>query len=375
VLSQSPLWSDILARAEAQISGRRQVRGQRPSSLEGTASAVARAHSRFLVALESGSRLGEDAVSQVAMEAVELLVVVARVWGTLGARGKERRAWLADQLGRRLAAQEDAVLSGEVTYCVWSEQAEEPSAAMRQAIGRLSRDSDASEGDLLSLSIAAVDLASLLVRLAANATASGRGGGAAEHRTATLDTNLAAVTAELAYRSREAERPAHERGDVAAHHLAAGLRVRFCHQTLTRVSAGVAGRAADRADLGGLREAWLGLASNEYAAIAAIDCQLTTPSYDESSLSAAILDGAARLICGARLLGRPEAFRHPRAWRHQTVALSYALEAYVAGLRGQPASLAQAQRIALTRLVRATVAIVLIDLHRDTLHANGAPVT
>jgi len=46
------------------------------------------------------------------------------------------------------------------------------------------------------------------------------------------------------------------------------------------------------------------------------------------------------------------------------VALTYALEAYVAGLRGHAPSLAQAQRIAMTRLVRATVAIALIDLRR-----------
>src|SRR5450759_3959331 len=56
--SQSPLWTDLLQRVESQISGRRQVRGAGPSSLEGMGSALARAHSRVLVALESGLSSG-----------------------------------------------------------------------------------------------------------------------------------------------------------------------------------------------------------------------------------------------------------------------------------------------------------------------------
>ena len=374
-LSQSPLWSDILDRVESQISGGRQVRGSGPSSLDGTASALARAHSRFLVALESGSKIGQGTVSQLATEAVELVLAVARVWGTFEARAEDRRAALADQLRRRLAAHEDAVLAGEVTYCVWSEHAEEPSAAMRQAIAGLSRDSTAFEGDLLSLSVAAVDLASLLVRLAANAAASGRGGEAPEQRSAALDAKLGAVTAELAARSQDVERPVNQRADVVAHHLAAALRVRLSHGVPQRFRVGSPDGAADAADLEGLRAAWLGLATNECVAVAALDAQLETPSHDGSSgsLSTVIGEGAANVICGARLIRRPGAFRHPRAWRHQTVALTYALEAYVAGLRGHAPSLAQAQRIALTRLVRATVAIVLIDLRGDALPADGTP--
>jgi hypothetical protein len=335
---------------------------------------LARAHSHFLVALDSGSKVGQDTVSQLVTEAVELVLAVARVWGTFGARAEDRRTVLIDQLRRRLAAQEDAVLAGEVTYSVWAEHAEEPSAAMRQAISCLSRKPTAFQGDLISLTVAAVDLASLLVRLAANVAASGRGGEAPERRLATLDAKLGAVTAELAARSQDIERPVNARGDVVAHHLAAGLRVRFSQGTLKRLSAGSPEGAPDAADLEGLRDAWLGLATNEYVAVAALDAQLETPSYNGSlaSLPAAIVESAANVICGARLIGRPGAFRHPRAWRHQAVALTYALEAYVAGLRGHAPSLTQAQLIALTRLVRATVAIVLIDLHGDTSPTNGS---
>ena len=375
VPSQSPLWTDILDRVASQISGARQIRGSGPSSLAGTSSAVARAHSHVLVALEGGSTIGQDTVGQVATEAADLLIAVARVWGTFGAPAENRRAWLADQLRRRLAAQEDAVLAGEVTYRVWCEHGEQPSAAMRRAITRLSRDPTAPQGDLLSLSIAAVDLASVLVRLAANAAASGRAGDAPEQRSAALHAKLRMAAAELEARAGNVNQPPRTHGDLVAHHLAAGLRVCPSRGALKRLSAGSPGHVAE-ADLKGLRQAWLDLATHEHVAIMALDGQLEKPCYDRSSvsLSTVIADTAANVICGARLVGRPAAFRHPRAWRHQTLALTYALEGYVAGLRGHAPRLAQAHRIALTRLVRATVAIVLIDLRRETLPAHAAPI-
>jgi hypothetical protein len=217
---------------------------------------------------------------------------------------------------------------------------------------------------LVSLRVAAVDLASLLVRLAANARASGSAGEAPEERSTALDATLEAVTAELAARAEQVERPVDDRADVVAHHLAAGLRVRVSQETVRGLSASSPDDHLDAAVLNGLRDAWLALAKNEFVAVAALDAQLGTPTYDErfGSLSRAIAEGAANVICGARLIGRPEAFRHRRAWRHQAVALTYALEAYVAGIRGDAPGLAQAQLIALTRLVRATVAITMIDL-------------
>ena len=374
--SQSPLWTELLDRVQAQLSGARQIRGSGPSSLQGTASALARAHSHLLVALEGRSSIHEDTASRLATEAVELLLAVARVWATFRTRAEDRRGALADQLRRRLSSHEDAVLAGEVTYCVWSEQAEQPAARMRQAIARLSGDATTSDGDWQSLRAAAIDLASLLVQLAANADASGRPGEAPEERSAALDANLNAVTAELEGRAPEIEPPADDRADVVAHHLAAGLRVRVSPDTLRRMSTSPPDRAPDPVVLDGLRDAWLRLATNEYVAVSALDAQRDAPTCDQrfGGLSTAIGERAANVICGARLVGRPGSFRHPRAWRHQAVALTYALEAYVAGRRGHAPSLAQAQLIARTRLVRATAAIVLIDLRRgEALQSNGAP--
>jgi hypothetical protein len=372
-LSQSPHWTGLLDCVEAQISGRQQIRGSGPSSLQGTASALARAHSRLLVALENDPNISEDTVSQLTTEAVELVLTVARVWANYGPRTEDRRRALADQLRRRLSSREDAVLAGEVTYCVWSEQAEAPAVRMRQAISCLSRSASPSDGEFLSLRIAAVDLASLLVQLAANAAASGRACAAPEERSAAVDRKLGAVTGELAARAQEVERPEDNRGDVVAYHLAAGLRVCASQETLQALSAVRSDHRTESTAV--LRGAWVRLATNEYAAVAALNADLDRPTYDErfGSLSTAIAEGAASVICGARLIGRPDAFRHRRAWRQQAVVLRCALEAYVAGLRGDPTSVAHAQLITLTRLWRATVAIALIDLGRaDALPINGS---
>ena len=215
-----------------------------------------------------------------------------------------------------------------------------------------------------------MDFASLLIQLAANAAASGLAGAAPEEPTAELTAKLSSVIAELASHAHEVERPVSDRADVVAHHLAAGLRVRVPQDALQRLGAISTGRVADRTLLDRLRDPWLRLATNEITAVVALDAQLATPTYERSEpLASAIADAAANVIYGARLAGRPAAFRHRRAWRHQAIALTYALEAYVAGLRGHAPSLAQAQRITLTRLVRATVAIALIDLGRD--HAGA----
>ena len=370
-LEQSPLWSDLLDHVGAQISGAQQVKGSGPSSLRGTGIALARAHSRVLVALETGSNIAADAVSQLASEAVELVVSVARVWATFEPRAQDRRGMLVDLLRRRLGSHEDAVLAGEVTYRVWSEQAEQPAARTRRAIASLSRHAPPSDVDLLSLRTGAVDLASLLVRLAANAAASGRAGEAPEPGSSALEAKLRAVTAELAASAPDVGRPADDRAaGLVVHHLAAGLRVCVSRDTLHRPCGqrtSSTDQVAGTAGIDGLRDAWLRLAKHEFAAVTALDAHDHAPTSAErlGSLYSTLAERAGNVICGARLAGRPEAFRHAPAWGHQAVALTHALEAYIAGLRGHGPSLAQAHQITLTRLVRATVAIAVIDLARE----------
>lgn len=375
-LLRSALWSRLLERTEAEIIARPLAERSAASAKEAAASAAASGHSRLLVALDGDSSGGRNLVSELLAGAVEVIRGEAGLETAVAGRHEDHRAELVDQLRRRLNAHEDDVLAGEVTYCVRPEEGDEPAMRIRRASARGSEHKPMSDGDLLSLRIAAVDLASLLVRAAANVAAGGRADDAPEGRAAAFDGTLRAITRELTARARDVERPLDERGDVVAHHLAAGLRVRVSQETLHGLTSASPREPVDPALLGSARDAWLRLATYEYVAITALDGQLETPTYAErfGNLPTAIVEGAANVICGARLIGRPNAFRHRRAWGHQAVALTYALEAYVAGLRGHAPSIAHAQLIALTRLVRAVAAIALLDLRRaESAASNGSP--
>jgi hypothetical protein len=348
----------------------------RISLIESAVHAAARADTRLLLTLEKDSRSDTDVVSETVTEAVTLMLAVGALWQRDLGRAENQHPQLVQQFWQRLSGHEEAVLAGEATYSLRLEDGEQAAARIRQAIGRLTRDEGSSQPDLVSLRSEAIDLAALLVRAAANAAASGSASEAPEQRTAALDRTLDAITRELAARAQRVERPVDAGGDVVAHHLAAGLRVRVAQETLDDLAASSASQMFDAACLDDAKEAWFRLATNEYVAVVELGSELETPAYADTfgSLSDAIVEGAANVICGARLGGRPGSFRHRRAWGHQATALTYALEAYVAGLRGDPSSFAQAQLLTLTRLTRATAAIAMLELRRAAiLPTNGRP--
>jgi hypothetical protein len=198
-----------------------------------------------------------------------------------------------------------------------------------------------------------------------------RAGEAPEPRSPALDRALRAIEHELRTRSTAAGPLADDRGDVAAHQLAAALRVQAPERTAPAIASAGSDGPPEPA-LTAARDAWLVLATHEYVAVMAIDGQLDVPTWQRfGSVTGAIVEGAANVVCGARLASRPAAFRHRRAWRHQTVALTCALGAYVAGLRGGRPSFERAQLIVLTRLIRAVAAISLLDLRRTASVASN----
>jgi hypothetical protein len=153
--------------------------------------------------------------------------------------------------------------------------------------------------------------------------------------------------------------------DLVGHYLAKALRV-----PAPPMSTGAT--TAHSEDLDCLREAWLHIAALEHIAVSALDRKLSTPTYQPcyETLQAAIVETAANLLCRARLIARPGAFRHEQAWRAQSTALSHAQEMYINGLPGASDERQRAQTTTLTRLVRAAVAIMTIDLSRAA-DANG----
>ena len=367
----SSLWSGLLTEVELRVAAA-------PSSSPGSRSLVgkltasaARAHSRLLVALDGGATVGEHTIRELIAEAAQLLVTAADIPSADARPATDRRAHMVGQLRRHLDSHEAGLLAGETTYAVQLQEAEVPAVRVREAASQLARRHRSSHGDALSAQIASVDLAALLVRAAANTAVAGRADEAPDPRSPALAQQLRAIVLELGARVENVQRRHNETGDVVAHHLAAGLRVRVEQKTLERLGEPSSARSADPAMLDNAEGAWLRLATCEYVAITALDPQLETPAYDKrfGTLDTAIIEGAANVICGARLLGRPGAFRHHKAWGHQAVGLTYALEAYAAGLGGSADSLVQTEAIALTRLVRAIAAIQLLRLRR----ANATP--
>ncbi|MHB1835047.1 MAG: hypothetical protein ACYCXW_08780 [Solirubrobacteraceae bacterium] len=337
--------------------------GPAPAAVGG---AAARAHSRLLIALDGRAGASEQLVSELVGAAAELLVAVAELRGP-GRSGEQERAGLTDQLSRGLNGHEESVLAGELTYEIWAEEGAGPAARIRQAIAGASSAEAISLSATVSVRTSAVEMAALLVRAAANLTISQKANGAPQRRPVGLDRQLQTIEDELVATADAMKRPLAGHADAVAHHLAAGLRVPVAIETMDELErASVAGEA-DPALRENARSGWLRLATLEYIAVTTLADQLEAPAHDKrlGSLSAAIQAAAAHVLCDARLTGRPHVFRHHRAWRAQMTALSYALEVYVAGIRGHAPSLAQAQLIVLTRLARAVAAIVTLDLCRS----------
>jgi hypothetical protein len=358
-------WDDALTGLRERLSSTATDRSSPPDETLGVASrAAAGAHARLLLALEGGRGAPDEAVPDLVGDAARLLGAVADVWAVVGRVTDDRRPALIEALERRLDAHESDVLAGELTYAVSADVAGVPAARARTVIAQLRRQRRAAHGDLLALQVAATDMAALMVRGAGEIA-----GGADATPACPLGSGraLLPIVTEIAGRAEALVAGGAEVCDVVARQLTAALRVPACGGPLR------AGPPNHADALGRMRVAWLALAAHEHAAVTALDEHLSEPTYHRhfATLADAIDRGAVNVLCGARLIGREPAFRHRAAWARQTIALSHALEAYVDGLRGAPGGFVRAQLIVLTRLVRASGAITLIDLQR----AGHGPVT
>lgn len=373
---RAPLWGDLLDRAVAQILAAPTSAGRsRMALVESASEATDQAEFRLVHTLERDAPPDGDVVAKSVAEAVTLMTAVDALSQRDLSRAENEHPDLVQQFRRRLSGHEDAVLAGETTYSVRPEEGQESATRIRHALREVAQNEGTSLVRLTVLRNDAIDLAARLLLVAANIAAGGSASEAPEKRTAALDRTLESTVRQLAVQAEGVERPIDSQGDVVAHHLAAALRVRMPSETLDGLETSSASESAAQNCRDVAKDVWFRLAVNEYVAIKELDRQLETPAYGEAfdSLSGVMLEGAANVICGARLLGRPSSFRHHKAWGHQTIGLTYALEAYVAGVRGDPASLAQAELITLTRLTRAITAIAMLEPRREARPTNGRP--
>jgi hypothetical protein len=136
-----------------------------------------------------------DRASELIADTRHLVLAVAAFGETVGGPS-DRRAEFMDELRLGELAHEDAVLAGEIACCLRLEDGESAAVRLRQGIARVSREARMSDAHPLCARSATVDLASLLVRAAGNAAASGSASQASENRTAALGAGAAASSSE-----------------------------------------------------------------------------------------------------------------------------------------------------------------------------------
>lgn|GEM_PF-4325912 len=361
-LLRSPVWDPVLRdlRVEVRLAVANQGQRTRSPTLarESASTVLARAHTRLLATLGAGRALSEDTVSELVDAAVALIGAVPLLWSTHAVSGHEDRLPLmVGALEYQLSAREHGVLSGEMTYSLSVAEAEEPAVCMRQSLAALAGRDHGGTSDLISVQIAAIELAALLVRAAGNVLVYTHAAEAPEDRTPALSQALRRVGREIETQARAHAGALGEANDEIGNQLARALRA----SGPTRLADLP---AVDDEALPAIRDAWLDVGALEHIAVASLAAKLET-SIDQprfKTSASAIAETAANAISGARLLARADAFRHDEAWRKQSTALGRAREIYVNWQPRAPHGFERAQGIVLTRLVRATVAITLIDL-------------
>lgn len=362
-----PVWAAALARVRGELESG--AAGHEPTisaALDAVASRSASAHGRLLQVLEGRTTAAEDSAGALTRDASELLLAVSDVmrlhWG-----GHDSRASILRSFEGCLRGHEADVLAGEVTYQLAPRDAQGPAARTRRALALLRELNSSGHADLLSLEVAAVDLAALLVCGAGNLATANRPDAAIERAAIPTPPPLQAIAEEIAARAKQMQRvdaPA----DRGADALCAALRMAVSVPALDPLtnsgrSHAIASVVRERA-----RGAWLSLAAQEHRAVKALDDEMSAPAYAPrfSALTDAVIEGAANLLHNGRLLDRPAAFRHDKAWGRHAVALSHAIEAYVRAVRGEQERFGRAQLIVLTRLVGAAAAIMILDSATDT---------
>jgi hypothetical protein len=356
-----PVWSAALADVRAAVeSGGAGHEPTLTAALDEVAARSARAHGKLLRVLEGRTTAAEQGAAALIEEASELLLAVAEVL-RLRRGGRDPRPDILATLEGSLRGHEADVLAAEMTYELTVRDTQSPAARTRKALSMLRAPDGGAHGDLLSLQVAAVDLAALLVRAAGNLATADRADAAVRRATTTVPQPLRAIAREIGERAKQLERP-DDRVDPGTRALCAALRAAVSVPAMDPLMSSTRSHSPDvvreRA-----RGAWLSLAAHEHRAVTALDAEMSEPAYAARflTLNDAVIEGAANLLHGGRLIQRPAAFRHDRAWGSHAVALSHAVEAYVRAVRGEAEELARAQLIVLTRLVRAAAAVVIVS--------------
>lgn len=317
---------------------------------------------RDLLALWEGSGASRRSVLRCAAVTLESS---ARVWQAFGPAAGQRHLHLLHRLEDTLILAERQIRAAEL-----------PLLVNRPTISLTARAACAAIDDLLvaradpvhalaGLEDAAVDLASLAVRIALNLDDIAGTPLAYTTRPAALRRQLEALACEVSNTTHDQRvvRDNSGEGDHLGAWLSTTLRVARSSEAieLASLSGGDPCLCADA--LCSLRARWLELAVGLWAIVQTLDELLVMRTFaDEERLKGAVSSRAASALVACELYRRPGDFDHVYAWGRQREALHELVSDVCLALEMcEPDTVVRSQQCSLRRLARAVVSIWAID--------------
>jgi|GEM_PF-3201388 hypothetical protein len=317
---------------------------------------------RDLLALWKGSGAGRRSVLCYAAVSLECS---ARVWRAFGPVAGQRHLHLLHRLEQALGAAEREIRAAEQPLLVNRATIMQAANTARAAIDELLGATCDPATALATLEDAAVDLASLTVRIARHLNEIGGTRRAHVDQPVALRQQLEALAGEVrsmahVQRSRSGEAAEED-------HLGAWLRATLSIAPpveaveLASLRRGDPGLRADA--LLALRARWLELTVGLWVIVQALEDLLTVGAFgDEERLRSTVSSRAGTALVASELYLRPGDFDHRHAWDRQREALSELVSDVCLALQTCDSdAVLRSQQLALRRLARALAAIWTID--------------
>lgn len=317
---------------------------------------------RDLLALWKGSDVSRRSVLRSAVVPLECS---ARVWQAFGPVAGQRHLHLLRRLEQTLARSERQIRAAELPLAVNRPTVSLAARAARGAIDDLLGATVDRAEALAALEDAAVELASLAVRIAVNLNAivSTRRGYA--QQPPTLGRQLEALAAEVsaAAHERRSDRANDAEEEYLGVWLSRTLSVEFPAEAIA-LAALSGGDPCLRADaLCSLRACWLELTVGLWVIVQTLDDLLAMGTFgDQERLKDAVSSRAGIALVASGLCQSASDFDHMQAWKSHREAL-YALvgDVCLAMQTCEPDAVVCAQQLALRRLARALAAIWTVE--------------
>ena len=309
-----------------------------------------------------GSSVSRRAVVRTAVIPLECS---ARVWRAFGPAAGERRPHLLDRSQEALATSQREVRAAERSLLVNRPTVSRAGHAACAAIDDLLRARADRAEALSALEDAAVELAALAIRIAANLDRIGSAPRRYAKQPAPLAGQLNALACEVskAARKRQNSTYAGAEGDHIGVWLEEVLRVAPPADAIELWTLRGGDPCLRAGALCSLRARWLELAAGLWLIAHALDDLLVLGTFDdEQRLKGAVSSRARGALITSALCERPGEFDHAYAWdRHRAVLFDLVRVVCLALQTREEDAIVRSQQLALRRLARAVAAIWAID--------------